>query len=419
MINPLIPVSIPILHRVLYRWIYRFELNYLFPLMYTAYVIYLTMKTGYELFGYSLSTIPIMGDLHAPIILVIDPHTLVFLYINSFIYFMLVKYSLRESSRLLLLISVLTLTCFSLDLLLCLVLLSILYIYIVLLSNNSSLVNYYLLSIILFTIGFLFTNTYNISLIVVYTKFSSIYGVNENLLGIGLYIYILVFLTQVFISINFYPFVEKTSFEKWSNLFLLLYSISIVMRLKPILDTLYIELYSVYAYSLILLSLINMLNHSILYLKTRIEEYVNHYELSYIPLTLVLNTSFTYPVIIYTLVTHIIHRFIKQSGNNYEYTTMLSQIGLPPLIGGLARILFFILVIRYVGLLLTIIPLITYMYMLISCLTIIKENIFYKPLFYYHIVSNIVLLILLIYIEPIGSILYRFPDFYYRIVFGV
>lgn len=403
----------------MYKWIRKFELNYLFPIIYTIYIFYLTLKTGYEMLGYSLSTIPLMGDLHTSLILVIDPHTLVFLYINAFIYFILIKYCLRENQHLLLLLSVLTLTYFSLDLLLCIILLSTVFIFIVFIEKKTHLINYYSLIMLLFIIGYLFTNTYNIGIIVVYSKFSSIYSINENVVGIGLFIYTLVFTLLVFLAINLYPLVEENLFDKWIRIFLLLYSIAIIMRLKPILDTLYVDLYNIYAYSLTTLSLINMLNHSILYLKTRSVEYIDYYELSYIPLILVPNTSFTYPVITYTLITHIIHKLVGVSSENTNYINILSQIGLLPLLGGLSRILFFILIIKNSSLLLTIIPLITYMYMLINCLTWIKENIFYKQQLYYHIVTSIVLLILLIHIEPIGSILYRFPHVYYKIVFGV
>lgn len=418
MINPLYLVFIPIVHRFLYRWVTRARLHYIFPLVYTVYVVYLTMRTEYGLIGYTLSTIPITGDLHTSIVLVIDPHTLVFLFINSLIYFILVKNKFSENYYFLPILSMLTLVYFSLDLLLCIMLLSIIFMYIAFFNKNHSLINYYLLSITLFLIGFLFTNTFNIGVIVVYTKFGSIYGMSEKYVGIGLFIYFIMFLSIVFISINFYPFIEEPGVDRFSRLFLLVYSLSIILRLKPILDSLYTYLYIIYMYSLIVLGSINMFNHSILYLKTQEVEYVDYYELSYIPLILVPNTPFVYVVIVYTLITHILHKFLFTEKEYIIDVIKLSQIGLVPLAGGLSKILFFILVTRYSGLFLTIVPLITYVFMLVSLLTRIREVFLSNVFFYTSIVLNILLLLTALFVEPVGSFLYKYPDVYYKIIFG-
>lgn len=301
----------------------------------------------------------------------------------------------------------------------CTILLSIVFVNNALINNKYSVVNYYLIHLVLFIIGFLFTNTFNISILVVYTKFSNLYGINVNQIGVGLYMYLITYLLLITISINFYPFIEKTEIDKTHRLFILIYSLSILMRLKPIFESLFTNLYNIYMYSLITLTSLNMLNHSILYLKTREEIYVDYYELSYIPLILVPNTYFTYPVIVCLLITHMIHSHILSDNTNLKDIVKLSQIGLIPLIGGLSRILSLVLVIRYLGLFPVIIPLLTYMFMLTTCLTSIRKLYFNNLFTYMSITLSIVLILLLIVVEPVGLILYKYPDVYYKIVFGV
>ncbi|MEM4533045.1 MAG: hypothetical protein QXU89_05240, partial [Desulfurococcaceae archaeon] len=119
MINPLYPFFIPILHKLLSKWIRRVELHYLFPSIYLLYTIYSALYVKYSVYGYSLSTIPVFAEIHTPIILIIDPHVTVFQFINALIYFIIVKQNPGENTRLIPLISVLTLNYYSLDLLLC------------------------------------------------------------------------------------------------------------------------------------------------------------------------------------------------------------------------------------------------------------------------------------------------------------
>ncbi|MEM1676184.1 MAG: hypothetical protein QXW87_03910 [Desulfurococcaceae archaeon] len=420
MINPLYPFFIPILHKLLSKWIRRVELHYLFPSIYLLYTIYSALYVKYSVYGYSLSTIPVFAEIHTPIILIIDPHVTVFQFINALIYFIIVKQNPGENTRLIPLISVLTLNYYSLDLLLCVILLLIIIIYIVFIDNKIVFINYYLIIIMLFTIGFLFTNTYNIGLIVAYTKFRHIYGVAEQALIIGFFIYILLFLTILFISINFYPFVERDNLGNWNKIFLLIYSLSILFRLKPILETLYVDIYNLLKYSTLVLSTVNMLNHSILYLKTRESIYIDYYELSFIPLILFSGTYFAYIVLVLIIVTHLIHTSLSETNSLCSKDSiLLSKIGLPPLIGGLPRILSTIIMVKFIGLLFTIIPLLTYMFILIVSLTQFRRSLLDESIIRKHFVLNILLITSILLIEPVGRILYRFPDVYYKVIFGV
>ncbi|MEM1826050.1 MAG: hypothetical protein QXX35_04765, partial [Desulfurococcaceae archaeon] len=72
-----------------------------------------------------------------------------------------------------------------------------------------------------------------------------------------------------------------------------------------------------------------------------------------------------------------------------------------------------------IGLLFTIIPLLTYMFILIVSLTQFRRSLLDESIIRKHFVLNILLITSILLIEPVGRILYRFPDVYYKVIFGV
>ncbi len=417
MIIPLYLVFTPLIHYIITSIvkIRNNIVNFVFPTIYLVLLTYLIIDTRGLLRGYTLSTLPILGNLHTSLILVTDYLSLVFLSLILIYYFFItINMTHREK---LVLISMLTINALTLDLLLSMMIFLIITLYLTIIKGNTKIIKYSMVFTILFLLGYIFTNTFNIGLLVFLNRFRYL---PEELLGLGTYLYLLGYLYLLFLPIGFQPIIRKTVIDPDDKFFIIFYALPILFRLLPILGLLYNDtFYRIYSYFLLALASVNMLHYTISYLSGRKLDDIEAYEYSGLFLLLCIASPSSLQVALLAITLYFIHDIIASVSKHLEKYVILSRLGVFPLPGFLVKMYFFATLYSYLGVLALIIPLLTFLFMIFASIQLMSQAPLLDKRFFS--ISIIVSIILILVIDVYGltaSTLFKLPD-YQRIVFGV
>ncbi len=367
MFIPLYLAIIPLLHYIVKRLvkIRNIYIDYLFPLMFSLIIINHLLQKGMNISAYTLSSIPILGDLYTPIIMIIDPFTVVFDILLLFIYVSEIsRRTIGEKPYILLTIAMSILFIHSLDLLVNLLLMMLIFLNIFTSSKKKSyglVITYIYLNIV----GYLFTNTFNIGILIYLNKFNV---VNAGILGLGIVFYILSYLYLLFIIIKEYPFTtgfEKDSMERGVELALVIVISAVLSRLFPILSILYYDkIFSITKILVLIFTILTMMKHSLSYLNGYTDA-LKYYELSYIPLTFILSSPWNYASLVLIMVSYILHSYLEDI-DTWRETIQLSRIGIFPTPGFISRFIILGTVLYYLGILPFILIVLFYIILLLS-----------------------------------------------------
>lgn len=415
MIIPLYLAFIPIIHYICINIIRIRRINFIFPISYLIILTYTIVSSSGALRGYTLSTIPVLGDLHIPIILVMDNLSIVFL-IFILIYYFYVVVNLHYPEEILM-ISIITLNTLSMDLLLSLILFLLILLYHALIIGNKEIISYSMIFTILFILGYIFTNTFNIGLLIFFNRFNQ---VPEEILGLGIYFYIISYLYILFLSSIFQPVIVKPVIDVRNRLLLMLYSLPILLRLLIVMGTLYNDsFYPMYSYSLFILANINTLYYVFKYISSYETKFIQHYEISSLFLLLSIVTPLSYKTILFITTLYITHNVLGEIFKTLDKYIILSRLGIFPLPGFLAKIYFFIALYSYFGIFSLIIPLICFLYMFFASIHLIpSSNIFNEKIISLSLILSLLLLVVIDFYSTTALSLFNLSN-YQQIIFGV
>ena len=379
-----------------------------------------------RLIAYSLSNIPILGDLHTAIILVVDKLSMVMLVLIGIYYLYITignMYKHVFTVDQFILLSILVLNATTLDLILSFTLFLALTLYLVTIKNNFFITKYAIIYVLLFTFGYLFSNTFNIGLLIFLYRFLHL---PENLLGLGTYLYTLGYLSILFLSINSQPlFNRNTKLDQDERLGLLLFSLPIILRLQPVLSILYnTTFYYVYCYFLLVIGSLGVLHYSLKYLGEARSEYLVFYESAYMLLALSIGSPMGLYAVLIVLIVYFIHYILGKasifsSKNSLKDLVVLSRVGLFPFPGFLARVYVFSVLYAFFGVAGLIIPLISYLFLIFASVSEYAYTLLLggKSVFLLTILS-LIIMFSSTFLESTSNSLYMLGD-YQRIVFGV
>ena len=410
-------LDIPLIHYSIHEVVdRRLSTRIILPLIYSFIVIYLIMNSGvvYRLY---LSTIPVLGDLHAPIILVADQLSIIFLVVITLLYFKVALTGVDKFKYIIL--SMLSINCLSMDLLLSQIILFVIVIYMFHKKEYRDVGKLLLISPALFTLGYILTNSINIGVLLYNYSFQN---VDKQVLGLGLYTYLINYIYVSWLSIELKPlFRDHWLHNEDLDLYLQLYSLPLLLRLNPFLGLLCNDShYRLYLYTAILLASVNILYNTIKTIETNVNQYVTAYDYSYLAFLLPLYTPLSIYTMILQLLVNAIYRVLPCIKRvNFSKAILFSKIGLFPLPGFIVKILTIYVVYTVIGFIGIILPLISIVFTHFNYYNQVKTTYHqYTP--QYLFLTSILLIILLFtpYIIDIGVEL-LFLRRYYSYVFGV
>ncbi|OYT40892.1 MAG: hypothetical protein B6U89_00690 [Desulfurococcales archaeon ex4484_58] len=388
-------------------------IRYVPPIIYAMYVAYLSISRFGRITGYSLSTIPMMGDIQLSIIFILDDITLIYLILISIIYmFLTLNNTIIKNHEILITLSIITLLSSSLDLILNFI--TTLSILIIFSMEKKTYIYVATFFTALNILGYLISNTINVGLIVHYYIYNT---VSKPLLGYGVYLYVLAYFLLLSVSIEMYPILRGRRKLDEYDFLLTIVSSMILLRLLPSLMLLYYDsFFYVFKYSILALSILNLLHYSLKILEKN-TMYLKNYELGYIPLTLILTTPYAFIALNLLITTYLIHIFIERIHGSVWID--LSRIGLPPTPGFIPRFLIILLILLKLGVLPFMLVILTMTYTVIG----FHLNIRYKMLFndyllYIMIFLSLILILLVKEYSGIFSLLFNLKV-YRNIVYGV
>jgi len=337
-----------------------------FPLAFLAITLREALELRDRVRGITLSTIPVLGNLHLPVILVLDKLSVVMLVATGVFYTYLVVCWLKKANRrdeVLLTITALTVNCLLLDLLLSTVMLSIILAYLALVEDERFYADTLFVHILFFTLGYALTNTVNLGLLPFLARSGQ---VPVKYAELGTYIYVVAYTLVLFTALGVKPVLNtEREFNAVSETVLTLYAVPVILRLLPVLyDISHSTLYAVYAYSTLFFATLTNLHYAFKYLKVGELKYLLAFDSSYIVFALSLQPPLTVHAGLIALLTVFLHKLSysileQHKVRGFKENLVLSSTGAFPYPGFIARATTLAYLFSSYGIAFAILPLIT------------------------------------------------------------
>jgi len=337
-----------------------------FPLAFLAITFREALELRDRVRGITLSTIPVLGNLHLPVILVLDKLSVIMLITTGAFYTYLAAYWLKRASprdEVLLTITALSANCLSLDLLLSTVMLSIIIVYLALVEGERFYANILFVHLLLFTLGYAFANTVNVGLLPFLARS---WRIPVEYAGLGTYIYATAYSLVLFTALGVKPILNaERKLNTISETALTLHTMPIILRLLPALyDISRNTLYAAYAYSTLFFATLTNLHYAFKYLKVGELKYLLAFDTSYIILALSLQPPFAIHAGLTALLAISVHKLsysiLERSGvHGFGENLVLSSVGVFPYPGFIARVTTLAYLFTNYGVAFAILPVIT------------------------------------------------------------